>query len=269
MIRNWKTFLVLAVLGLFLAASKMAKPGTDKVVTLTENNHVVFAGEVNDQSVAQAQVELAKISAELDEDEVIYLVIDSPGGSVTAGNRFIDFASSLPQKIKTICLFCASMGYHMFQSLDERLVYDSSELMSHRVRIGGLAGQVPGEAVTRMNEILATSNRMDAKVAKRIGISVADYQKLIYDELWLSGTDAVKTRHADRVAKIRCSKELAAKTKTFTANTLFGQVEVLISSCPLISGILDIQMKRGHVFRSRQEAIDEFRRSKRFITTKY
>lgn len=263
----WKVGIVLFVIGCLLSF-KHLKSGTDDSVVLTEDNHIVFAGEVNDQSVAHAQVEIAKLSSRLSRNEVIYLVIDSPGGSVTAGNRFIDFAASLPQKVKTICLFCASMGYHMFQSLDERLVYESSELMSHRVRIGGLAGQVPGEAISRLNDIIATTNRMDQKVAKRIGISVEAYQKQIYDELWLSGHDAVKLKHADRVAKIRCSKELAVKTETFTVNTFFGPVEVTISSCPLISGILDLKFKREQ-FRSYQEAMTEVRKAKRTITTQY
>lgn len=267
--KNWKTFLILLVIGLLVSFATMSNSKSEEIITLTPYNHVLFVGEVNDTSVSAAQVELAKISANMNDNGIIYLVIDSPGGSVTAGNRFIDFASSLPQKIKTICLFCASMGYHMFQSLDERLVYDSSELMSHRVRIGGLAGQVPGEAVSRLNDIIATSNRMDEKVAKRIGISLKEYQKSIYDELWLSGYDAVKLRHADRVAKIRCSEELATGTTVIPVKTLFGAADVTISRCPLISGILNIELKRGHNFRSVQEAMSEVKRVKRVITTQF
>lgn len=265
----WKTFLVFFVIGLLLSFSKMSHTKTDRPVVLDVDNHVVFSGVVTDDSVSQAQIELIKISSQLDDDDTIYLVIDSPGGSVTAGNRFIDFANSLPQKIKPICLFCASMGYHMFQSFDERLVYESSELMSHRVRIGGLAGQVPGEAVSRLNDIIATSQRMDEKVAKRIGINVKDYQKLIYDELWLSGYDAVKMRHADRVAKIKCSKELTKKTKSQSIKTIFGTVELKTSACPLISGALEVEMEEGHKFRSVEEAVTEAKKVKRIITTQY
>lgn len=265
----WKTALVFIVIGILLSFSHMSQPASDGTITLTNENHILFSGEVNDQSVAQAQVALAKLSSQLERNDVIYLVIDSPGGSVTAGNRFIDFASSLPQKIKTICLFCASMGYHIFQSLDERLVYPSSELMSHRVRIGGLAGQVPGEAVSRLNDIIATSNRMDEQVAKRIGITVEAYQKSIYDELWLSGESAVKLKHADRIAKIRCSEDLAVNTIDQTFMTMFGPVEVTMSACPLISGFLKIQLKRENKFRSMQEAINEVRKVKRIITTQF
>jgi ATP-dependent protease ClpP protease subunit len=122
----WKSVLVLFTIGLLLSFSRMSQTATDDSVVLTNTNHVLFSGPVSDNSVSKAQIELALLSSKLDEDDVIYLVIDSPGGSVPAGNRFVDFANSLPQKIKPICLFCASMGYHMFQSFDERLVYSSS-----------------------------------------------------------------------------------------------------------------------------------------------
>lgn len=266
--KHWKSVIILSILA-FFAIVKVANTKTDQTVTLTKHNHVLFSGEVNDQSVSEAQVKLAQISADLNEDEVIYLVIDSPGGSVTAGNRFIDFAGSLPQKVKAICLFCASMGYHMFQSLDERLVYSSSELMSHRVRIGGLAGQVPGEAISRLNDIIATTTRMDTKVAKRIGVTLKQYQASIYDELWLSGEDAVKLHHADRVAKIRCDEELATSKTEFKVMSLFGAATVTVSSCPLISGALDIQLGANSKFRSKEEALMEFKKAKRVITTSY
>lgn len=260
---------ILATLGILLCIPLLtAFGGSDSSITLTENNHVVFAGEVNDTSVAKAQLEMGRISSRLSTNDVIYLVIDSPGGSVSAGNLFIDFAKSLPQKVKPICIFCASMGYHMFQSFDERLVYSSSMLMSHRVSIGGLSGQVPGEALSRLQNIINTSNEMDAKVAKRIGVSLTDYQKSIYDELWLSGDAAVKTRHADRVAKIKCSNDLMTETKVQNVRTIFGPVDVTTSACPLINGILELKFKREN-FRSVNEAAREVKRVKRSVTWNY
>lgn len=251
-------------MGVLLSTTLLWSRSDETSVTLTENNHIVFSGQVTDASVAKAQLELGRISRLLSSSDTIYLVIDSPGGSVSAGNLFIDFAKSLPQKIKPICIFCASMGYHMFQSFDERLVYSSSMLMSHRVSIGGLSGQVPGEAVSRLNNIIAVSNKMDAAVAKRIGTSVSEYQKLIYNELWIDGDTAVKMKHADKVAKIKCSNDLLAGTKTEVVRTMFGPAEITISSCPLINGILGVKFQRG-VFRSENEAREQVRKTKRSV----
>jgi ATP-dependent protease ClpP protease subunit len=262
--KMWKTWLVLFTIGILLCTA--AKSET---IVLTEDNHVLFSGVVTEESVAKAQVELVKIAVKTRMSQPIYLVIDSPGGSVMAGNRFIDFANSFPHKINAICLFCASMGYHMFQSLDERIVYPSSTLMSHRVSINGLSGQVPGEAVTRLNEIIAVSNEMDAKVAKRVGISLKAYQELIYDELWLSGEAAVKTNHADKMTKIRCADSLFKSTNKETINTLFGSVEVETSKCPLVSGFLGVAAGKDSKFRNKDEMMDEIRKIKRRVTTKY
>lgn len=265
---HWKSFLLLFVIGVLLSFSRMGQTATNNDVVLTKTNHILFSGKVDDESVAKAQIQLAALSLTSSVNDTIYLVIDSPGGSVPAGNRFIDFANSLPQNIKPICLFCASMGYHMFQSFGERLVYSSSELMSHRVQIGGLGGQVPGEAVTRLNDIIAVSKKMDEKVASRIGLSVQDYQKLIYDELWLDGDSAVKLKHADRIAKIRCSDELLKSKRNENYNTIFGPIDVVFSDCPLIAGPLELNYDRKH-FKTDEEVKTHLRKSKRNITIEY
>lgn len=254
--------IVLVVLGILLSTQLFSRG--EEAITLTEENHIVFSGPVNDSSVAKAQVQLGKLSKELDRGDVIYLVIDSPGGSVAAGNLFIDFAKSLPQKIKPICIFCASMGYHMFQSFDERIVYSSSTLMSHRASLGGLAGQVPGELESRLGAIKAILDNMDENVSKRVGMTKEAYQKLIYDELWLDGTNAVRTKHADRVAKIKCDDSLLAGTKSETVVTIFGPVDIEMSKCPLINGVLDAKFSRT-TFRSISEAIIEVKKAKRSV----
>lgn len=256
------SILFIVALGIFLSTTLFSK--NDSTITLTEDNHIVFSGPVNDMSVAQAQVKLGQLSKNLGKKDVIYLVIDSPGGSVTAGNLFIDFAKSLPQKIKPICIFCASMGYHMFQSFDERLVYSSSMLMSHRAKLGGMSGQVPGELESRLNSIKDVLTQMDTAVAQRVGLSLEEYQKLIYDELWLNGTSAVKTKHADRIAKIKCDNDLLIGTKSETYNTMFGPVEVTTSNCPLVNGILDVKFN-AQQFRSSKEATNYVKMIKRSV----
>lgn len=255
-----KTAIILFTIGILLSTQLMSQ--SSDVVTLTENNTVHFSGPVNDVSVANAQQKLGQLSAKLGSNETIYLVIDSPGGSVSAGNSFIDFAKALPQKIKPICIFCASMGYHMFQSLDERLVIPSSTLMSHRASLGGLSGQVPGELEARLRWIKSTLFDMDVAVAKRVGVSVQDYRSSIYDELWLNGSEAVSKKHADRFVKVKCSNALLTGTNKQTVSTLFGPVEVTTSKCPLINGILGFEFKRES-FRSEAEVMTLVRKVKR------
>lgn len=257
-----KTAIILFIIGILISATTMSQ--SDNVVTLTEKNTVTFSGEVNDISVANAQKELGQISAKLPAAAIIYLIIDSPGGSISAGNQFIDFVSALPQNIQPICIFCASMGYHMFQSFGNRLAIPSSTLMSHRASLGGLSGQIPGEFDSRLNWIKATVAEMDAKVAKRVGMSLEAYQKLIHDELWLTGTGAVNTKHADKLVKVKCDVALLTGTNSFTVNTLFGPVEVTTSKCPIITGILGVKFKK-EAFRSETEVLTLVKKAKRSV----
>lgn len=271
-----KSTLILFTLGVLLCTTLAATScnSPDGSITLTEDNHIVFSGVVDDSSVAKAQLKLGQLSARLGKSDVIYLVLDTPGGSVSAGNQFIDFAKSIPQTIKPISIFAASMGYHMFQSFDERIMQSSSTIMSHRVSLGGLSGQVPGEFITRLNWIIATSNEMDATAAKRVGTTVEAYRKLIHDELWLNGTDAVATKHADRLAKIRCSSDLIKGTRTEQVNTIFGPVDVTFSTCPIINGFLDFKFvgKASNIAplpflipRNNEEVVREIKRVKRKV----
>lgn len=269
---NLKTTLTFIGLGLLISAASFLNFSSNSEVLLTQNNHIFFGSQVTDESVAKAQIEIAKLSKALPDSGTIYLVIDSPGGSVSAGNLFIDFARSLPQTIKPICIFCASMGYHMFQSFNERIVLSSSTLMSHRASLGGIGGQVPGELESRLAWIKRALNIMDASVAKRVGISVQAYQKLIYDELWLDGTTAVSLKHADSMPKIRCSSALVDGVKTQVVMTMFGPVEVTQSQCPLINGILDAKLVKSSptsVPATKENIIREIRRVKRNVKMEF
>lgn len=264
---------VLAILGILLSTTLMSKPSqSSDIIVLNESNHVLFSGVVDDKSVAEAQIKLGKISKQLGNNETIYLVLDTPGGSITAGNLFIDFAKSLPQKIKPICIFCASMGYHMFQSFDERLVYSGSTLMSHRARLGGLSGQVPGELNSRLFAIMTELDQMDTVASKRVGLSLADYKKLIHDELWLSGTSAVKTKHADRIAKIKCDESIIDQTRTevVTIPMLGLTAELLFSKCPIISGMLSYRFDKQKLTQKETlEVLAEIKKTRNTIKMEY
>lgn len=245
-----KSNLILFLLGILICSAAQASgipffgltretQHPDKnAIQLTEKNHVLLSGPVNDKSVSNAQVELGKLAVSNYPGSTIYLVLDTPGGSVMAGSQLADFVKSLPVNVKPICIFCASMGYHLFQSFGERLVQPSSVLMSHRVSLSGVEGQIPGELISRINFYTKMSQEMDAEVAKRLKLTPQAYQTLIYDELWLTGAQAVQMKHADRLANFYCNDGLLKGYRTEVVGTFFGPVEVTMSKCPLITGII-------------------------------
>lgn len=214
-----------------------------EIITLDKRNTVVFREIVSSKSVSLLMQKLMKLSNALKKSDVIYLVLDTPGGKVTAGNRLIDFAKSLPQKVQTLSLFAASMGFHIAQNLDTRMVLPSSTLMSHRIQIAGLGGQVPGEAVKRLERILRLAEIMDKRVAKRMRLTLRDYKKLIRDELWIAGHDAVVERAADKLVLARCAANLS-DTYSQDINILFIKGKVYYSSCPLIPSPIKLDIEK-------------------------
>lgn len=211
------------------------------VIVLGKKNTLVFRQVVTPKSVAKLQRRLLDMSYRLKRSDTIYLVLNSPGGSISAGNLFLDTAKAVPQKIKTITIFSASMAYHMVQNLDDRIITPSGTLMSHRARVEGFGGEIPGEFNTRAEWLLRELLVMDARVAKRLKMSLADYRQMIRDEYWVNGQDAVKERSADRTALVRCGKDLKGTTEE-EVRTFFGVVKLLYSECPMITHPVEVDM---------------------------
>jgi ATP-dependent Clp protease, protease subunit len=210
-----------------------------KTIVLTDKNTVSFNDEFNSMSVAKKQVELFELAASSPEKD-LYLVMNSPGGSVFAGSLFIDTVRSLNKNVHTITVFSASMAYHTVQGLGRRYILPSGMLMSHRAYAGGLDGQFPGELNSRIKMLMESTEELDKVAAKRVGISLEDYKKLIHDELWLTGAKAVELNHADEVVQAVCDKSLSG-TNIQEIRSFFGIFKVEFSNCPLITGPISVK----------------------------
>lgn len=227
------------LLGLLLSLSVTfcAHASNSSFIELGDHNTVIMNKPFNSKSVAEVQQKLRKLSSLSNKD--LYLVLDSPGGSIDAGQSLIDFAKGLPNKVHTITLFAASMAYLTAQHLDNRYVVSGAKLMSHRARISGLGGQVPGEANTRLAHITKIVSELLETTAKRVGVSYDDYLHLIYDELWLTGAEAVAKNHADAIVSVKCDDSLKG-TYDSQVRTFFGTFKVTYSKCPMIRGPVKI-----------------------------
>jgi ATP-dependent protease ClpP protease subunit len=75
----------------------MAKPVD---IILTERNSVSFNKAFTSDYVAKKQLEIFSKNVLLAKSDPIYLIMDTPGGSVTAGLSFIDSLKSLKRPSK-------------------------------------------------------------------------------------------------------------------------------------------------------------------------
>lgn len=222
-------------------------------VRLELKNTAVLRGPVTGDTVGKLMKELTEMSRRLNKNDKIYLVLDTPGGSVMDGADLIDFLEALPQKVTTVTLFAASMGFQIAENNPgERLIVKSGILMSHRAAIDGLAGQFDGELESRYRMYKRQIDYLELVDATRMGITLDQYKAMVKSELWVHGFDAVDMKVADAQVLVTCGESMKG-TDIITVQTFFGPAEIIFDKCPLIRQPLGIRL--GQVRRDAQNYV--------------
>jgi ATP-dependent protease ClpP protease subunit len=214
-------------------------------IKLTSNNTVVYRGEVNGRSAIEAQLDLAKLVIKRGTiDYPLYLVLDSPGGSIEAGFMFIQFAKLVPN-LHTISIFAASMASAIVEQLPgRRLVTENGTLMFHQA-YAGLEGTVEvGSLETTLYYVKRRVRSLEQANANRMQMSLTDYKGLVSKELWLDAQDSIRFRAADNIVDIVCSQELIMKMNTVSMQSIFGAITFKFSGCPLFRAPVDVSDAR-------------------------
>lgn len=210
-----------------------AKTTPNEQVHLNSRNTVTFRGVVDESSTIQVQLDLVrKVKARGAQGYPIYLVLDTPGGDVSAGLQFIEVAKTI-ENLKTITIFAASMGSAIAEGIPgNRLITNNGVLMFHRAA-GRVGGQFEvGEMETRLNDAKLMVRNMEQTNADRIGITLADYKARVVNEWWLQAKEALSIHAADKVVDIVCSIELIDSRTTATVESIFGSSTLDYSGCP-------------------------------------
>jgi ATP-dependent Clp protease protease subunit len=244
------------VLLLLLSLSSISFAKEEKIV-LTKNNTAVLRGPVSSQSVADVMIQLSELDKTGNDKEPIYLVLQTPGGSVMDGLNLIQYMNSLRRPVNSVAIFAASMGFHILQSSNKRYVTKYGTIMSHRAR-GGFSGDIPQQVKSRFKHITDLLEKMDEQVISRTKgkFNKDSYSELIRDEYWAVGSNSVTDGFADNVANLKCDESLSGSNeKTFL--TIFGPLNVTFSNCPLITEPLNITKDNAVVIRSLMNEVKE------------
>jgi len=234
-----------------------------KKIELNDKNTINFNEAFTSKYVAEKQIEAIVMCAS-NVGSTINLVLYTPGGSVSAGQRLFDTLHALPCTFNTITIFSASMGFQTVQQLNKRYILPSGTLMSHRASVSGLGGEVGGELDSILNSIKASVRELDEVAAQRAGITLKQYEEQIRDELWMTGAEAVRLKYADEIVLVTCDKSLLG-TRIQRFNTMFGSFDIEFSNCPIVTGPLRIQPTRSG--QSTEKITDYFSNIKKHITT--
>lgn len=143
---------------------------------LLKERIVFLSGEITDEVANLIVSELLYLNS-LGSDD-IYLYINSPGGSVTAGMAIYDTMNFIKADVVTICVgMCASMGAFLLSSgcKGKRMSLKNGEVMIHQP-LGGVKGQasdiqIHADRIIKMrkklNSILASNTSKDMKVIEK------------------------------------------------------------------------------------------------------
>ena len=134
------------------------------------NDRIVFlSGVVEDQISSLIVAQLLYLEAQ-DPDKDIYLYINSPGGSVTAGMAIYDTMQYIKCDVVTICIgMAASMGAFLLASgaKGKRKALPNCDIMIHQPS-GGAQGQATDIKI-HAEHIIKTKHKMNELLSEMTG----------------------------------------------------------------------------------------------------
>ena len=166
---------------------------------------IIFLGTAIDDHVASLIVaQLLFLEAE-DPEKDIYLYINSPGGSVTAGLAIYDTMKYIKADVSTICVgLAASMGAILLTGGAEgkRSSLPHSKIMIHQPWIGGLQGQTTDIEI-HAREMVKTRDTLYKILSDHTGKTINQIAKDCDRDHYLSAKEAVEYKLIDNVLEKR------------------------------------------------------------------
>jgi len=163
-------------------------------------DRIIFLGSAIDDQVANSIVaQMLFLSAE-DPDKDIYLYINSPGGSTTAGFAIYDTMQYIKAPVHTICTgFAASFGAILLLAgtAGKRFALPNSEIMIHQPS-GGAQGQASDIEITA-KRILKTRQQLNEITQKHTGQSLERIEKDMDRDHFMSAEEALEYGIIDKV----------------------------------------------------------------------
>ena len=163
------------------------------------NDRIVFlTGEITDETANIIISELLYLDS-LNSDD-IFLYINSPGGSVSAGLAIYDTMNFIKSDVQTIVIgLAASMGAFLLAAgtRGKRYALPNAEIMIHEV-LGGAEGQA-SVIKLQAERILKLRDKMNSLLAKLTGKSVTKINKDTERDNFMSAKEALEYGLIDHI----------------------------------------------------------------------
>ncbi|SFC35035.1 ATP-dependent Clp protease, protease subunit [Alkalibacterium subtropicum] len=166
---------------------------------LLKDRIIMLGGPIDDQVANSVIAQLLFLDAQ-DPEKDIYLYINSPGGSVTAGLAIFDTMNFIKADVQTIAIgLAASMGSFLLAAgvKGKRFALPNSEIMIHQP-LGGAQGQAT-EIEIAAKHILRTRDRLNRILVERTGQSMEVIERDTDRDFFMTADEAKEYGLVDEI----------------------------------------------------------------------
>jgi len=174
----------------------------DSVYQRLLRERIIFLGSVVEDNIANALTAQMLLLAAEDPNKDIYLYINSPGGSVSAGMALYDTMQFVPCDVATVAMgLAASMGQFLLCAGAEgkRYALPHARIMMHQPSggIGGTASDIKIQA----EQMLYTKKKMAELIAMHTGQNLDQIESDSDRDRWFTADEAKEYGFVDDVVR--------------------------------------------------------------------
>ena len=185
------------------AAVAVGDPSTQIFHELLKQRIVVLGTDVNDDVANYITAQLLFLEGQ-DREEDIWLYINSPGGSVTAGMAIYDTMQFVTPDVGTICMgLGASMGQFLLcaGAPGKRYALPHARILMHQP-LGGIQGQASDIAI-QAEQMAYVKTMLAERIASHTGQTVEQIEADSDRDRWFTADEAKDYGIIDRVIAAR------------------------------------------------------------------
>lgn len=164
------------------------------------NDRIIFlSDEINDATASLVVAQLLYLES-VDPNKDVFLYINSPGGSVTAGMAIYDTMNFIRCDVSTVCIgMAASMGAFLLAggAKGKRCALPNSEIMIHQP-LGGARGQATDIKI-QADLILRTRDNLNRILAENTGKSIEEISRDTERDNFMDAPSALEYHLIDKI----------------------------------------------------------------------
>lgn len=167
---------------------------------LLANRQIFLEGEIN-QEMACEFIRKVMILTEEDAEKPIDVLVNSPGGEISAGLMLYDVLQSSRTPLRLFCIGRAySMAAVLFASGQSgRYMLPNSELMLHEPLLGNRVGGSSSSIKSISDSLLETKRKMNAILAKHTGQTEEAIEKITSYDNYFRAEESVSFGLCDKI----------------------------------------------------------------------